>query len=88
MGNLMTYALALLKKIKNADPATRSKLGSFIQECKDLGAIPLGIRDDASGKKAYWWLVSDLSRFPSEKARLDELRRRSPDGLTLVVLTI
>ena len=53
-----------------------------------IWAIPLGIAKTESGTDAYWWVVYDATRFPSENAQWDHLRGRTPPGYQMIVLTV
>lgn len=83
MGEMMTFALFLFKRLRNAEPKTRQRLRTFLQEFKDTGAIPLGMHEDT-----YWWVVYNPNRFASPKALEDHLTSCTPPGLKKIVLTI
>jgi hypothetical protein len=86
--SLLRFASTLFTKLQAAHPKTRERIKSFIDEARARGAIPLGMRKTEAGTDAYWWVVYDASRFPSEDARWQYLQERSPPGIPLVVLTV
>lgn len=88
MTDLMTFAFSLVKKLRGAKPLVRDRLRSFLREYTDKGVLPLGIHTDAVGDDAYWWVVFDPSRFPSDDKRMDYVEGRSPRGMKVVVLEI
>ncbi|HTM67934.1 MAG TPA: hypothetical protein VL426_01415 [Candidatus Binatia bacterium] len=86
--HLLTFAASLYKKLAKARPATRDRVKAILTEVLEGGAIPLGIHKDAVGDDAYWWLLHDASRFPTEDAMMDALEARSPRGMKMVVLRL
>ena len=88
MANLMTLALFLYKKLRNAGPKTRERLQPLLDEMTANGAIPLGMRRNDAGEQEYWWLVYDDSRHGSAAALQRYLKERTPRDLKMVVLTI
>lgn len=88
MSDLMTFALSLVRKLRGAHPRTRDRLKSFLREFRDKGVLPLGVHTDTVGDQAYWWVVFDKTKFPSDDARMDYLESRSPRGMKMVALEI
>lgn len=86
--SLLRLASTLYSKLQGAHPKTRERIEEALRDVKASGAIPLGIRKTDAGTDAYWWVVYDATRFPSEDARWNYLRERTPPGYPMIVLTV
>lgn len=86
--SLLRLASTLYGKLQGAHPKTRERIEEALRDVKASGAIPLGIRKTETGTDAYWWVVYDATRFPSENEQWDYLRERTPPGYQMIVLTV
>jgi hypothetical protein len=86
--SILSLATLLYRKVRSANPPTKARIESFIEDIKAKGVIPLGLGKDASGRDAYWWAVYDRTKFASDDALMDYLESRSPPGFTMGVLFI
>ncbi len=86
--SLLRLASTLYAKLQNAHPKTRERIEAALRDVKATGAIPLGIRKTDAGTDAYWWVVYDTARFPSEDARWEYLKERTPPGYQMIILTV
>ena len=86
MANMMTLALSLLAKLRNADPTIRDQLTAYFKEMKDTGLIPLGMHSDDGGP-AYVWLLYDRSRLTLAQ-RERHVKAKSPPGVRIRTIEI
>ena len=87
MAELMKFAARLYIRLLNANPRVKNQVEPFLQEIRASGAIPLGLRPDAAGRPAYWWLVYDESILgPGQMSSY--LQDHTPPGLAIVIVRL
>jgi hypothetical protein len=79
LASLLSFATMLSKKLRSAPHDVRTLILACIDEVRETGLIPLGLRSDDGGP-AYVWLLFDRSRLTLEE-RERYVRAKTPPGV-------